>query len=70
MLTSVHDVLLTPEEAAAALKCSRTTLLRREQSGLLRAVRSGKRRLYRESDVRRLIQPVVVESTNSGGAPA
>ena len=64
--TRVQNPLLTAEEAAAALRCSRTTLLRREKSGVLHAIRSGKRRLYRESEVLGLLQPILSTPSTLG----
>ncbi|HNX67432.1 MAG TPA: helix-turn-helix domain-containing protein [Bacteroidales bacterium] len=53
---SNEDALLTIEEAMALLKVkNRATLWRWEKSGYLIPLRSGKRCLYRKSDIEHLL---------------
>ena len=53
---SNEDALLTIEEAMALLKVkNRATLWRWEKSGYLIPLRSGKRCLYRKSDIEKLL---------------
>ena len=53
---SKEDALLTIEEAMALLKVkNRATLWRWEKRGYLSPIRSGKRCLYRKSDIEHLL---------------
>lgn len=52
---SEEDTWLTTKELESLLKVKRTSVWRREQEGLLKPCRMGRKKLYNKAEVQRLI---------------